>query len=279
MVQVGGLDCSNVAIVLARYLLLLAPICLLWTAIGFQQLFGMIWEKIGRKTPGEGLCWISGMLLLVIGSLVSSSPLMESYKGINNFTNHSAFQESYAAQSRDLPYRSKMFPQTAGTQPPEQSAFYSMLPEETDCLIEYPMMLGDHFNLYYHYQQQHQKRVVAGYSDAVLYMRQGEASGVYGEYFINHVTREIKDKSQLQFRNMVSIFDPVAVHRTQADYLIVHRNLMREFHLGALHPAVAETPDLINCLRQLRLLYGDPVHTDPFIFVFDLHKKQETTKL
>ena len=238
MIWVGLFAAANVAIVLVRYLIILCPVGLLWVAVALDRL-----SSISRVC---GVLGSAGIFVL----LVATSPLWEIYKAPNNFTNHSAFQESYETAGLQMPRYSRMFPWLGDHLTTSLPAFYQALPVNADCLIEYPMMIGDHCNLYYYYQQRHKKRVVVGYTMDVPW-EMDRTDGVYGSCLINHVFREVKDKCQIRFHNIVNIQDAAAVQKTGADYLVVHLNLMIEMYGGAIEPESGRLPAAMDCLVSL----------------------------
>jgi hypothetical protein len=268
MVAIGRFDCIYMPIVLARYLIVLFPICFLWTALGVEALFLAIWRGFAVRRPKAGACLISAILLLLGGVLSFTSPLKETYKAPNSFTNHSAFQESSRFQGWKQPYLSTFVPEWANYREVKMPAFYSALPSNVQSLIEYPMPLSDHCNYYYFYQHYHGKRIIAGYSYDVPFEPHPKDC-VDNYYLINHVLREVEDDSQIHFRNMVNIFDPEAVRKTEAEYLIVHRNVLDEFF--SVHSSFTRTPNIKNCIQRLSAQYGAPVYGDQYVLVFDIH--------
>ena len=264
MIVVSRIFCVDVAIVLARFLIVLFPICFIWVGIAAEECFLFIQKN--SRNPGKILL---GGALLLVGALLLTSPLRETYKAPNNFTNHSAFQESYEFDGWQKPVRSRIFPDSSIGQLTDIPEFYRALPKKNQCLIEYPMLLGDYFNFYYYYQHFHKKRIVAGYTDAV-HLTDKQKDCIFGSYFIDHVLGAVQDKSRLRFRNMVDIFDQGAVRKTGADYLVVHRNLMNEFFPGKPYSGTEQTPDIKNCTEKLRAQYGAPVYEDRQMLVFTL---------
>ena len=270
MIVISRITYVDVAIVLARYLIVLFPICFIWVGVAAEQSFLFV-----RKNSSNLGNVVLGGALLVIGSLLFTSPLREIYKAPNNFTNHSAFQESYEFDGWQRPVLSRMSPESSVGRLTNIPEFYRALPEKTQCLIEYPMMLGDHFNFYYYYQHFHKKRIVAGYTGAV-HLADQQKDCAFGNYFIDHVLGAVQNKSGIRFRNMVDILDQEAVRRTGADYLVVHRNLMNEFFPGNSQPGTGQTPDIKNCTERLRVQYGAPVYENWQMLVFALPETEGT---
>lgn len=255
-------------IVLARYLTILFPIAHVCAAIGLIQ----IATRIGglaefRKPLIRGLSF--ALAILVFASWILTNPLWYAYAAPNNFTNHSAFIESGQFGGWDTLYRSWFLPQSVSSTPPRMSSFYRGLPPRTRRLIEYPMMLGDHYNYYYFYQHHHGKQIVIGYTDLVDVMPLNRDC-VYPEFFVNHVIRAVDDRCSIRFRNMVDILDIEAVRRSKADYLICHKDLLREF-LSEIQPSAKTLlPGLKECVEQSTNHFGPPVFEDETIVVFDV---------
>ncbi|MEI6154576.1 MAG: hypothetical protein WCQ90_10865, partial [Deltaproteobacteria bacterium] len=255
-------------IVLARYLTILFPLAHVCAAVGLIQCTARIRELAEfRKPLIRGLSF--ALAILVFVSWIFTNPLWYAYAAPNNFTNHSAFIESGQFGGWDKPYRSWFLPQSVSSEQPRISAFYSGLPQRTRRLIEYPMMLGDHYNYYYFYQHRHGKQIVIGYADLVDVMPLSRDC-VYPDFFVNHVIRAVDDRRGIRFRNMVDILDVEAVRRSRADYLICHKDLLGEFLPGIRRSAKTLTPGLKECIEQSMKHFGPPVFEDETIVVFDV---------
>ena len=268
MIAVCGFMGIDVPIVLARYFTILFPLGHVCTAIGLTGFAVRIGGfAVLRKPAVRGLT--VGLAMLVFSLLVLTNPLLSAYAAPNNFTSHSAFIEWGQFGGWEGRYRSGFLPNDATIGPPRMSSFYRDLPPRTRRLIEYPMMLGDHYNYYYLYQHRHGKQIVIGYTDIVDDMPV-DRDGVVAEHFVNHVIRAVDDKRRLRFRNMVDILDVEAVRRSHADYLICHRDLVGEFLPGARGLRRIVTPGMKECVERSREHFGPAVFEDGTIVVFDL---------
>jgi len=269
MIAVCGFASLDVPVVLARYLTILFPLAYICAAKGLIE----ISTKIGRlaelrKRATRGLAW--SLAILVFSSWVLTNPLWHAYTAPNNFTNHSAFIESGQFGGWDRLYRSLFLPQSIYNPSPRMSTFYRDMPKQTQRIIEYPMILGDHYNYYYFYQHYHGKQIVIGYTNIVDSMPLNR-DGVCEEYFVNHVIRAVDDKRGIRFRNMVDIMDVEAIRRSRADYLICHKNLRSEFLADT--QSLTKTPGLQECVEQSKKHFGPPLFEDENIVVFDLTGK------
>jgi len=261
-IWIGRFALVHAAIVLARYLIILCPIILFWVAIALSKLFSV--SRIAGVISCVGVFFL----------LAATSPLWNTYRAPNNFTNHSAFQESYEPAPRHLPRRSKMFPKSANLQKTTLPDFYQRLPADADCIIEYPMMLGDLYNLNYFYQQHHRKRVVVGYTMDVPW-EHDRTDGVYSRCLMNHVFCKIPFPSRLRFRSIVNIYNAEAVEKTGADYLVIHFNLLAELYNDPVETKYGRTPALKECLEKMVQCYGKPVYIDRTMIVFALNQEGE----
>jgi hypothetical protein len=258
----------DVPIVLARYMTILFPLAHVCAALGLTRLtFAIGGLAVFREPAVRGVT--VGLAILVFLLWVLTNPLLSAYAAPNNFTSHSAFIEWGQFGGWEGRYRSGFLPNDATIGPPRMSSFYRDLPPRTRRLIEYPMMLGDHYNYYYLYQHRHGKQIVIGYTDIVDDMPV-DRDGVVAEHFVNHVIRAVDDRRRLRFRNMVDIVDVDAVRRSRADYLICHRDLVGEFLPGAQPPVRTATPGIKECVEQSAHHFGPPVFEDETIVVFGL---------
>jgi len=134
------------------------------------------------------------------------------------------------------------------------------------------MMLGDHYNYYYFYQHHHGKQIIIGYMDIVDNMPP-DRNGVDAELLVNHVIQAMGDKRRDRFQNMVDIQDVEAVRRSQADYLICHKNLFSEFLPGYPIPTRTPTSGIKECIHQSIKHFGSPVFEDENIVAFNVADK------
>jgi hypothetical protein len=266
----GGIE---VPIVLARYLAIVFPVTHVCTAAGLIRLARGFPEPAGLHTRAV-LSLRVGSGIVLFSLLAATNPLRPAYAGRNSFTNHSAFIESGGFGGWNGRYRSAFLPEQAAAGPVRMSRFYLGLPANTRRLIEYPMMIGDHYNYYYLYQHRHGKDVVIGYTDKVDEVP-ADRDGVGAEALVDLVIHTAHGGRRPRFRNMVDIQDAEAVRRSGADYLICHRDLLGEFLPGAPLPSTPPAPGLKECLEGSAVRFGPPVFEDDTIVAFDLRRSQQ----
>jgi hypothetical protein len=272
MSAAGNLDCIFAAIVLARYTIILFPISFVCAALGLNACFSSLDAIIKRKSQVLGKAVTGSLALFFLTLLLITSPLRDTYASPNNFTNHSAFQESYAFFYRGggtQPYRSLAAPEWAASCPANMPVFYRTLPSSTRCLIEYPLIMEDHFDPYYYYQQYHKKRVIAGYAPVAASQSQYSGNDV-------NLLSIACPPERTRFKNLVNILDAEAVRKTPANYIILHRNLVAEFLPGKISADKTEIQGIEWCAGKLQENYGPPVYTDESIIVFDVSKSGDT---
>ena len=80
-------------------------------------------------------------------------------------------------------------------------------------MVEYPMMIGDHFNPFYYYQHFHRRPVMVGYTSDMSLARGLAAGNIYGNTYIDQVLSLVHDQSRLRFRNLISMDDLPAMRR------------------------------------------------------------------
>jgi hypothetical protein len=140
-------DGAHSAIVLTRYCIPLAPVCLFFAACGIQWAL----EAIAAKaTLQPVLQTIIG--LVFVGALFISGPLPQCYVAPNNFTSHGAYQHRYRIIDWGWSFFSDLIPPDwrpgAVIVVDEVSPFYQTLGKEAGGrpIVEYPMVIGDAFN-------------------------------------------------------------------------------------------------------------------------------------
>jgi hypothetical protein len=147
------------------------------------------------------------------------------------------------------------------------SPFYQTLRQEGGSrpVVEYPMVIGDHFNTLYYYQHFHRRPVLVGYATDVT-LGKGLASGnVYGNTYIDQVLSLVSDRSRLHFRNFVDMDDLAKMRDRGAEYVILHKRFESQLFLMML-----PLPDLGRLLKEYRTVLGAPCFEDEHIAVFRL---------
>jgi hypothetical protein len=226
-------------LVLARYLLPVLPLLLLFLAEGIVACLDLL-PLAPMRAAAAG----------VIGALLWWLGPMPSYLYYpNQFMGHLRFQ--YDNDPAHNPYVQQI--------PKEPvSAFYRQLAQQPPAsltLIEAPWQLESHKNPLPFYQEVHRQRVKIGLVTPVCGVR------TYGEY-----PATVRDLRLQQFAHLSSILDGKSYG---ADYLVVH--------LAPWKPPpdskADDWPDMAACLPGIEAKLGPPVYRDTQIVAFDLRKK------
>jgi hypothetical protein len=142
---------AHVPLVLARYATPAFPMGYVLVGLGMDSL----WKTaalipINQKYTNAFCYGIAGCFL---AGLFWTGPLRQTYAAPNNFTNHSAFQESYAPIDWEHPRISEMIQRPYAINKNTMPDFYKTLADQPEVkkIIEYPMLMGNHFNLFYYY--------------------------------------------------------------------------------------------------------------------------------
>ena len=253
------------AIQVARYCIGVIPICFLAAASGMDQILQSLPATVGKAADVTGNMGVSIFLF----TLLWTGPLKAEYATPNNFTNHSAFQESYQSWPREHSFPSEFTSLQMDRR--DIPDFYSFLANrpETATIIEYPMYVGDHFNLYYYYQSFHKKKMIAGYYPDLTLPAERNKDFVYGHTNVCEIFSAIKDRRKLKFRNLIDMTDLEAVKQSRADYVILHKNLLREMFPTAVRENKFYQPvRLLN--KEYQNIFGNPVFEDRHLIVFKI---------
>jgi len=259
-------DSAQAAIVLVRYCIPLVPVSLLFVACGLQMVFELIAARSAGR-PGLQLLAASAFVLV----LVSAGPLPQCYVAPNNFTSHGAFQHAYGLIDWRRSFSSELAPPNfklvTSIRAGEVAPFYRELaatPNERP-IIEYPMMIGDHYNPFYYYQHFHRRPVIVGYATDV-FLNLGLAAGnIYGNTYIDQVLSQVQRPGVIRFHNCVSMDDVAAMRARNAEYIILHKRFEAE-----LPQVTLPLPDLARLDRVYRSELGAPAYEDANIVVFHL---------
>jgi len=251
-------------LVLLRYCILLVPLVLLLAAQGLAAVCSLF--RPGRTEIAALAGTALGAALFIAG------PWPHRYIKTNSFTNHSAYQQSYAPINWDASYERAMHPRDFKTDltidAGELSPFYAKLAHDraATAIVEFPMTIGDHFNPLYYYQHFHRKRVIIGYIPT-MEMRAGPAHGrhVFGNYFVDEVLSGVADPSKLRLRNMTDLTDPDALVGSGADYVVLHKQF--EAELSQIYGRIPGVEELTAIYRDL---FGEAVYEDGQLVAFAL---------
>lgn len=271
-------------IVLARYIIAVFPLSFICVAAGLDSIADRISGIMGcRSGDGKGL--IGNLVAaLFISALLFSGPLMRIYTSPNNFTNHSAFQESYKPITWVQSYNSDIVPGYFVVKKTEIPSFYLWLGQQTNVctIIEYPMSVCDHENLYYYFQHFHRKYVVAGFigaRDLVRYtvMRGITQSGLLcpaQPWYFDYVLSKASDERRLKFRNMIDVMNIELLKKSRASFIVLHKDI-REYKdaYGSGEGMLMAYQPVLSLSYIYKRHFGLPVFEDNSIVVFRIAHK------
>jgi hypothetical protein len=224
----------QIPIVFARYNLDALPLLLCFVATG------VMWplQWLGRWANAGAVG------VLVAGALLVSGPLGRIHRWPNNFTNHASYQADYAPGGYFERFR-----------PSKISPFYHELaqqPRGSLTILEAPWYY--YFHPLAYYQAIHGQKVKVGFvAESGPDLRVGEVPS---------------GDPKFAFRNAIHIDDRDRLERESVDYIVLHKNLTREFPIPFAHDHV----DISKSLKKLRGRYGAPVYEDDQLFVFRLNE-------
>jgi hypothetical protein len=233
-VVVSGAAAIHVAIVAARYAIVVLPLVLLLVASGLVA----VAARIGTNSP-DVVGMAGAAALLVIG------PMGWVYRYPNDFTNHI----SYAADPLPGRYFERFRPTTI-------SAFYTdtlaARPAGSTTIVEAPWFFYFHDLAYL--QRLHRQHVLIGFVD--------EASGTVrgGEV--------ARDERHLRLRTAVHLGDRARLKERGVEFVVLHRDPTQELRWPT---GVTETPvDMRAWETRYREWFGAPVFEDPQLVVFQV---------
>ena len=259
----------------SRFCICVFPISFVLVASGLNQIMNTIESSRFMKRFGHGNLFSNLAAAIFLAILFFAGPLFEVYSYPNNFTNHSAFQESNEPLGWEQSYESDMLPgyiMKKGDLP----GFYTLLSAspDTTTIVEYPVFIGNHFNLYYYYQHFHKKNVIAGYVTELNLQEWPFEDKVCGDMYFDHVLSRLsdKDKGNLHFRTMVNMLDIEELLQTPAQYIILHKTLTVEmFPRRSENQSEAQVYQPALYLTHLyKRSFGPPVFEDHNLIVFKI---------
>jgi hypothetical protein len=259
-------DSVQSAIVLTRYCIPLVPVSLLFVACGIQSMLEVIAVRASLQLVLQTLVAAACVIALAM-----TGPLPQCYVAPNNFTSHGAYQHRYGTIDWQKSFYSDLTPAdftlTTTIRVDQVSPFYGLLAKEsgTRPIVEYPMLIGDHFNPLYYYQHFHRRPVIVGYTSDMALTRGLAPGNIYGNTYIDQVLSLIRDSSQIRFRNLISLDDLPAMRARGVEYVILHKRFEAQL------PAVAPPPpDLDRLWHEYQKLLGAPFYEDEHVAVFKL---------
>jgi hypothetical protein len=251
-------DSAQSAIVLVRYCIPLVPVSLLFVACGLQAGLDFIAARTEFRPVLQTL-----IAFACISALLATGPLPQCYVTPNNFTSHGAFQYRYGRMDWSHSFSSDLTPPgfTLNTviQADEVSPFYSTLGKNPDGrpIVEYPMMIGDHFNPFYYYQHFGKRPVIVGYATDVALPRGLAQGNIYGDTYIDQVLSLVRDQSHLHYRNMISMDDLPAMRARGVEYIVLHKRFEAQLYAVAM-----PLPDLARLYKEYCEKIGKPAYED-----------------
>jgi hypothetical protein len=259
-------DSAQAAIVLVRYSIPLVPVSLLLAACGIQAILEAIAARAAFRPALQAVtafAWVA--------ALVFAGPLPQCYVAPNGFTSHGAYQHRYGRIDWSRSFHSDFTPVDFKVNTVihvgEISPFYGLLARNADGrpIVEYPMLIGDHFNLLYYYQHFHRRPVFVGYTTDMTLSRGLAQGNIFGNTYIDQVLSLVKDPTRLRFRNLIPMDDVAAMRVRGVEYVILHKRYEAQLPTVAPPP-----PDLDRLYREYWKKLGAPAYEDANIVAFHL---------
>jgi hypothetical protein len=260
---------SHAAIQLTRYSITAFPMVLVLVASGLETvLAGIERRAVGRsRHPGRQAVFFVAVTIL-IGAFLWAGPLRETYRKPNNFTNHSAFQDSYRPHDWSRSRERALVPGLImdGSDIP---VFYRTLAKENSrsAVVEYPVLIGDNFNQYYYYQHVHRRPILAGYISRLSMQPLRHTDFVYGIWPVDVVMSRVPGTDRIHMKNMIDMMDLSALKRSGAGYIVLHRGLLQEMYPHGFRSEQEFQPAAF-LKRSYRRHFGPPVVENERIIVF-----------
>lgn len=222
---------AHAGIQVARYGITFIPLAFIAIAVA------VVWigDFLRTRNPIFQRKYVLASTALVAWSpLLATSPLWVTYNYPNNFTNHSAYQYRYDpiqwqqhSPERDLsPGTSMVYGSIS------QLYLQSPILAAAKGVIEYPMLIGDHFNLYYYYQHFHRLPVVAGFVANNMYVPISPGRDfVYGDWSIDSVMGAMPEllRKKASWATMADITDINTMRsRFKGWMIVIHRDPLSE---------------------------------------------------
>jgi 4-amino-4-deoxy-L-arabinose transferase-like glycosyltransferase len=259
-------DGAQSAIVVTRYCIPLVPISLLLVACGLQRIFDFLASRMALRPALQTVLGVG-----YIAALAFAGPLPQTYVSPNNFTSHGAFQHRYGLIDWSHSFSSDITPPefTINTvlRAEEVSPFYMELGKSTGSrpIVEFPMLIGDHFNPLYYYQHFHHRPIIVGYASDVNLGEGLSTGGVYGDTYVDQVLSLVPKISQLKFRTFIPMEDLAAIRARNVQYIIIHKRFEAQ-----LSDILMPLPDIRSLQREYNLKIGPPFYEDEHIVVYRL---------
>ncbi len=246
----------NEGIQVTRYGITFVPVIYAMAAFASAKLAELISLRLCSSWSSQAIVIVQ---LIVWSPFVINSHLREIYQTPNNFTNHCAYQNLYSPmQWKNMQQRDQIlgYPKNYSQFP----AFYSDpgKMQKIRGIIEYPMMVGDPYNVYYHYQHLHKKPVLGGYMTTGNFERiPTDNSYVLGNYTVDYVMEAIHQplRKKNRWRTMVNLEDTSLLKLDFSGWLVVvHKNPAIELFPNSFpdYPVAAEV------IQNMTENFGEP---------------------
>jgi len=268
MMALSHQEGSHASIQAVRYSISVVPLVLIVVAFGMDRILFYLHSFI--KTYNLSLILVFLIPSAVLINFFTFGPLLETYQSPNNFTNHSAFQDSYErhdwAQSKSCDLSPGYIMSKNNV-----SYFYFFLSKRSDfkTIIEYPMLMGDAVNLYYYYQHFHEKNIVAGYLSKLIIPKRTQ-DYIFGNFPVDYVISRLPDLKKVKFKNMVDMENIEAVKNSNANFVILHKHLISEMFPYLEIEKVRVYSGVIYLNQLYRKYFGNPFFEDKNIIVFKI---------
>jgi len=259
-----------------RWAIILVPIYLLVVALGLEKLFLAVKEAAPRLGWGQKTFPATVVLFAVMAFLVSGTPLVSIYAGVNDFTNHNAFQQDYRNIQRGAWYRDLAYPfDLAEENIPD---FYRnlRLEEGAFSILEYPMVIGWHFNCQYYYQHLHGKHVLAGFVSFLRFVDERlQPTMVFGDGFFDFYLMDIRCPGKLRFRTIIDMLDIDGMRKAGVRYIVLHNDILRETFNRPGRIILSDDPFFVQLKDFYSRHFGAPVYADNWIIVFRTRREPD----
>jgi len=133
----------HISLEIARFSICVFPISYMLAATGIDRFLSFI----DRIKYGNMLT--AGLAGLFFAGLFLKGPLPVIYGSVNNFTNHTAFQESYKPKDQERSYENQIASEYYIKRKDIPSFYFRLaIQEDAEKIIEYPMYIGNHYNFF-----------------------------------------------------------------------------------------------------------------------------------
>lgn len=256
---------AHAGIQVARYGITFFPLTYLLVALAVVRGGRLLLRALppGGRAPaalvGAAMLW---------APYLATSPLRTTYRSPNSFTGHSAYQFRYEPIDWELSPERDLAPgyRMRREDVPKIYTEGTMLADAAG-VIEYPMLIGDHFNIYYYYQHFHRRPAAVGFIGSARSPRLASRDEwVFGDTSIDYVLGRIPAelRRRCAWHSLVDLQDAERLRRDFKGWVvIVHRNPLREAFPLRFDPDTPGYPLSARVEAMLARPFGAPVWKDP----------------